>query len=63
MAIDLLSGKPTSGNFARGSSMGAYYPGTELSPKVVVVQQSKWPGLIPLALGAWIVTKIIKHTK
>ena len=66
MAIDLLSGKPTKGNFARSSSMGALYryPGsTELAPKVTVVQQSWWPGLIPLALGTWIIVKIIKHTK
>lgn len=63
MAIDLLTGKQTKGNFARSSSMGAYYGSTELAPKVTVVQQSWWPGLIPLALGAWIVTKIVKHTK
>lgn len=65
MAIDLFTGKQTPKNFARSSSMGAYYYANEraLAPQVTVVRQSWWPGLIPLALGAWVVTKIVKHTK
>jgi len=64
MAIDLLTGKQNKGNFARSSSMGAYYsPERSLAPQVTVVRQSWWPGLIPLAIGAYVVTKIVKHTK
>jgi|WetSurSiteA1Bulk_404760.scaffolds.fasta_scaffold223442_2 hypothetical protein len=65
MAIDLLSGKQVKGNFARSSSMGAYYFPSQraLAPQVTVIRQSWWPGLIPLAIGAWVVTKIVKHTK
>jgi hypothetical protein len=64
MSIDLLSGKQVKGNFARSSSMGAYYTTQRaLAPQVTVIRQSWWPGLIPLAIGAWVVTKIVKHTK
>jgi hypothetical protein len=65
MAIDLFTGKQTPKNFARASSMGALFSttSTDLAPRVTVIRNSWWPGLIPLALGAWVVTKIVKHTR
>ncbi len=64
MAIDLLSGKQDQKNFARSSSVGAFYSSERtLAPRITVIRQSWWPGLIPLAIGAWVVTKIVKRTK